>query len=164
MRFEACLFVVHHLDSQQGEHRIYERGSHCRRRCRKYAGGFIWRSQRRREGERVEKDHPIETAADSRPLTLIFRLRIKMPATKIPIVKKRTKAFIRHHADRYDRLSRSSWRKPKGIDSCVRRRFKGRPSMPKIGYGSNKKTRHMMPNGYRRLVVSNPRDVDLLLM
>lgn len=87
-----------------------------------------------------------------------------MPATKIPIVKKRTKKFIRHHADRYDRIARSSWRKPKGIDSCVRRRFKGRPSMPKIGYGSNKKTRHLMPNGYRRLVVSNPRDVDLLLM
>lgn len=51
-----------------------------------------------------------------------------------------------------------------GIDSCVRRRFKGKISMPTIGYGSNKKTRHLMPNGYRRLVVSNPRDVDLLLM
>lgn len=36
--------------------------------------------------------------------------------------------------------------------------------MVSIGYGSNKKTRHMMPNGLRRLVVSNPRDVDLLLM
>ena len=36
--------------------------------------------------------------------------------------------------------------------------------MPKIGYGSNKKTRHLMPNGYRRLVVSNVRDMDLLLM
>lgn len=36
--------------------------------------------------------------------------------------------------------------------------------MPKIGYGSNKKTRHLMPNGYRRLVVSNARDLDLLLM
>ncbi|UZJ55914.1 hypothetical protein CBS101457_005234 [Exobasidium rhododendri] len=87
-----------------------------------------------------------------------------MPATKVPIVKKRTKAFKRHHSDRYDRLSRSTWRKPKGIDSCVRRRFRGRPSMPKIGYGSNKKTRHLMPNGYRRLVVSNPKDVELLLM
>ncbi|PWN20653.1 ribosomal protein L32e [Microstroma glucosiphilum] len=36
--------------------------------------------------------------------------------------------------------------------------------MCSIGYGSNKKTRHMMPNGLRRLVVSNTRDVDLLLM
>ncbi|KAN0065755.1 60S ribosomal protein L32 [Thecaphora frezii] len=86
-----------------------------------------------------------------------------MAATKIPIVKKRTKAFKRHHSDRYDRVG-ESWRKPKGIDSAVRRRFKGQIAMPKIGYGSNKKTRHLMPNGYRRFVVSNVRDVELLLM
>lgn len=86
-----------------------------------------------------------------------------MAATKIPIVKKRTKKFARFQSDRFARVS-ESWRKPKGIDSCIRRRFKGRASMPKIGYGSNKKTRHLMPNGYRRLVVSNPKDVELLLM
>ncbi|EPQ31107.1 uncharacterized protein PFL1_01296 [Pseudozyma flocculosa PF-1] len=86
-----------------------------------------------------------------------------MAATKIPIVKKRTKAFKRHHSDRYHRVG-ESWRKPKGIDSCVRRRFRGTIAMPKIGYGSNKKTRHLMPNGYRRFVVSNVKDVELLLM
>ncbi|MCO5610071.1 hypothetical protein L7F22_064306 [Adiantum nelumboides] len=86
-----------------------------------------------------------------------------MAATRIPIVKKRTKKFARHQSDRFKCVG-ESWRKPKGIDSCVRRRFKGKISMPSIGYGSNKKTRHLMPNGYRRLVVSNPRDVDLLLM
>ena len=46
----------------------------------------------------------------------------------------------------------------------MRRRFKGTVRMPKIGYGSNKKTRHIMPNGYRRLVVKNVKDVELLLM
>lgn len=92
-----------------------------------------------------------------------FLCRVKMPATKIPIVKKRTKKFNRHQSDRFKTVA-PSWRKPKGIDNCVRRRFKGKAAMPKIGYGSNKKTRHLMPNGYRRLVVSNPRDVELLLM
>ncbi len=41
-----------------------------------------------------------------------------------------------------------SWRRPKGIDSRVRRKFKGCGIiMPNIGYGSNKKTRHLMPTG-----------------
>lgn len=86
-----------------------------------------------------------------------------MPAAKIPIVKKRTKRFSRYQSDRFKRVD-PSWRKPTGIDSAIRRRFKGKPAMPKIGYGSNKKTRHIMPNGYRRFVVANVKDVELLLM
>jgi hypothetical protein len=37
-------------------------------------------------------------------------------------------------------------------------------SNSQIGFGSNKKTRHMMPSGHKAFLVSNPRDVDLLLM
>ncbi|KAK0722542.1 putative DnaJ protein like protein xdj1 [Lasiosphaeria miniovina] len=81
----------------------------------------------------------------------------------VPIVKKRTKRFMRHQSDRFKCLD-ASWRKPKGIDNRVRRRFKGTLAMPSIGYGSNKKTRHMMPSGHKAFVVSNVRDVDLLLM
>lgn len=33
-----------------------------------------------------------------------------------------------------------------------------------IGFGSNKKTRHMMPSGHKAFLVSNVRDVELLLM
>ncbi|KAF5846410.1 hypothetical protein GGP41_003786 [Bipolaris sorokiniana] len=99
----------------------------------------------------------------------------------VPIVKKHTKRFNRHQSDRFKCVD-PSWRKPKGIDNAVRRRFKGRAAMPKIGYGSNKKTRHMMPSGHKAFVVNNGRlhvdcrsnygrklttpvaDVDLLLM
>lgn len=36
--------------------------------------------------------------------------------------------------------------------------------MPSIGYGSNKRTRHMMPNGLKAVVVSNLKDLELLMM
>merc|ERR1711911_67062 len=45
------------------------------------------------------------------------------PLVKPDIVKKRTKKFIRHQSDRYGKV-KSNWRKPKGIDNRVRKRFK----------------------------------------
>ncbi|KAL4770089.1 hypothetical protein BDW60DRAFT_209494 [Aspergillus nidulans var. acristatus] len=81
----------------------------------------------------------------------------------VPIVKKRTKRFTRHQSDRFKCVP-ESWRKPKGIDNRVRRRFKSNIPMPSIGYGSNKKTKHMMPSGHKAFLVHNVKDVELLLM
>jgi ribosomal protein L32E len=36
--------------------------------------------------------------------------------------------------------------------------------MPKIGYGSNKKTRHMIPSGHKEFLVHNLSELELLLM
>lgn len=36
--------------------------------------------------------------------------------------------------------------------------------MPKIGYGSNKTTRHVLPTGFRKFVVSNVKELALLMM
>ncbi|RXG49360.1 hypothetical protein VDGE_05698 [Verticillium dahliae] len=90
---------------------------------------------------------------------------VKMVAAKkhVPIVKKRTKRFERHQSDRFMRVD-PSWRKPKGIDNRVRRRFRGTAPMPSIGYGSNKKTKYMMPSGHKAFLVNNVSDVELLLM
>merc|ERR1711988_173635 len=79
------------------------------------------------------------------------------------IVKKRTKKFIRHQSDRYVKVT-ASWRKPKGIDNRVRRRFKGQFLMPNIGYGSNKKTKHICPDGYKKFLVHNVKELEVLMM
>ncbi|XP_050685357.1 60S ribosomal protein L32-like [Leptidea sinapis] len=79
------------------------------------------------------------------------------------IVKKRTERFIRHQTDRYDKFKRN-WRKPRGIDNRVRRHFKGQYLMPSIGYGSNKKTCHMLSNGFKKVLVHNVKELDILMM
>ena len=85
------------------------------------------------------------------------------PADKRKIVKKRTKKFTRFQADRFKRMN-PAWRKPRGIDGRVRRRFKGSTLCPKIGYGSDKKTRFRLKNGFYKFVVRCPADLEMLLM
>ncbi|KAI6654715.1 Ribosomal protein L32 [Oopsacas minuta] len=85
------------------------------------------------------------------------------PLNRRKIVKKRTKKFIRHQSDRYKKIT-EVWRKPKGIDNRVRRRFKGQFKMPKIGYGSNRKTRHLHPDHMYHFLVHNVRELEVLLM
>uniref|UniRef100_A0A1B6C534 60S ribosomal protein L32 n=1 Tax=Clastoptera arizonana TaxID=38151 RepID=A0A1B6C534_9HEMI len=85
------------------------------------------------------------------------------PVYRPNILKKRTKRFIRHQSDRYIKL-KQNWRKPKGIDNRVRRRFKGQFLMPSIGYGSKKNTKHMLPTAFRKVLVHNVKELEVLMM
>ena len=86
------------------------------------------------------------------------------PLEKRKSIKKHSKKFIRHQQDRYNGKLKLTWRKPKGIDNRVRRRFKGQIAMPKIGYGTNHKTAHVLPNGFKKFLVSNVEELNVLLM
>jgi large subunit ribosomal protein L32e len=86
------------------------------------------------------------------------------PLTRPKIVKKRSKSFVRHQGTQFTRLSKTGWRKQKGIDSRVRRRFKGTIPQPSIGYGTDKKTRNLLPNGFYKFVVHNAKELEMLLM
>uniref|UniRef100_A0A8C5JWC5 60S ribosomal protein L32 n=1 Tax=Jaculus jaculus TaxID=51337 RepID=A0A8C5JWC5_JACJA len=85
------------------------------------------------------------------------------PLVKPKIAKKRTKKFIRHQSDRYVKI-KHNWQKPRGIDNRVQRRFKGQNLMPNIGYGSNKKTKHVLPSGFRKFPVHSIKELEALPM
>jgi large subunit ribosomal protein L32e len=46
----------------------------------------------------------------------------------------------------------------------VRRRFRGKQAEPTIGNKQEAKTRHILPNGFKKFLISNEKDVELLLM
>ncbi|GMQ09914.1 hypothetical protein CsSME_00053124 [Camellia sinensis var. sinensis] len=46
----------------------------------------------------------------------------------------------------------------------VRRKFKGCVLMPNIGYGSDKKTRNYPPNGFKKFLVHNVKEREILMM
>merc|ERR1711879_1141605 len=75
-----------------------------------------------------------------------------------------SKASLTKTKGNYFAKLRTGWRKPKGIDNRARQKFRGTTIMPKIGYGSAKKTRHMLPNGFYKFKVQQISDLEMLLM
>jgi large subunit ribosomal protein L32e len=60
--------------------------------------------------------------------------------------------FRRQESWRYKRV-KEGWRRPRGIDSKMRKKVKGWPRSPEVGYRSPKETRGLHPSGYEEILV-----------
>ena len=84
------------------------------------------------------------------------------PAEHKDIIKKKTKKFNRIQSDIFVRV-KSSWRRCRGIDSRLRRKERGTPIHPSCGFGSDKETKYMLPDGFKPCIVHNVADLEPLV-
>ena len=80
-------------------------------------------------------------------------------ATRAAQMKKQPK-FRRQEWFRYYRLSRTGWRKPKGLQSKQRLNMKYRTPMARVGYGKISSVRGLHSSGFEDILVNNPTDLD----
>jgi len=74
-------------------------------------------------------------------------------------MKSRKPDFIRQESWRYVRV-KESWRRPRGIDSKMRLKKKGKPLSPNIGYKVPSLVRGRHPSGFIEVLVNNPKELD----
>ena len=86
------------------------------------------------------------------------------PLQRIKKVIKRTKRFTRFQSDKFPGKIRDSYRKPRGIDNRMKRQFKGNKPLVKVGYGTKCEHKHILPNGFKKFLIRNEKDIEVLLM
>jgi len=81
------------------------------------------------------------------------------PQKKRQPSKSKKPKFKRQESWRYKRV-KENWRKPRGIDSKMRKKVKGWPLSPKAGYRNPKKIRGLHPSGYVEVRVQTLEDLN----
>ncbi|MEO2154815.1 MAG: 50S ribosomal protein L32e [Nanoarchaeota archaeon] len=77
------------------------------------------------------------------------------------LLKKKMPSFVRFNPSHLKRLD-ESWRKPKGGDSKVRKKKKGKPRMPTVGFRVPKEVRGLLRDGTKPVIVHNVKELEQL--
>lgn len=75
------------------------------------------------------------------------------------VQKSKLPDFARQESWRYKRV-KSSWRRPRGRDSRMRKKDAGWPKSVEIGYRTPKKIRGFHSSGFEEVIVNNPKDLE----
>ena len=95
----------------------------------------------------------------------MVRKKPKLSEEEIRLLKlreemnRRRPEFIRQESWRYVRV-KESWRRPRGIDSKMRLKKKGKPPLVSIGYRNPKLVRGLHPTGFKEVIVYNVKDLE----
>lgn len=85
----------------------------------------------------------------------LLRLRAKL--------KRKKPKFLRQEWWRFDKFKNDpKWRKPKGTDSKMRMKLKGKARSPSIGWSSPRVVRGLHPSGYEDVLVHNVKELEML--
>lgn len=74
-------------------------------------------------------------------------------------IKNKKPKFRAEESWRYKRV-KENWRKARGIDSKMRRKVKGWPRTPTVGYRGPKNARYLHPSGFVEVLVHNVDDLE----
>ncbi|MCL4356021.1 MAG: 50S ribosomal protein L32e [Nitrososphaerota archaeon] len=88
--------------------------------------------------------------------------RLKSLVAKRKEVSDSRPAFVRQESWRYVRIH-PEWRKPKGVDSKMRRQDKGWPPLVRVGYRGPAAARGLHPSGHFEVIVYRPGDLATLV-
>jgi len=76
-------------------------------------------------------------------------------------IKGKKPEFLRQEWWRYPKFRNNpKWRRPKGIDSKMRLKRRGKPRSPSIGWSSPRLVRGLHPSGYEEVLVHNVRELE----
>lgn len=88
--------------------------------------------------------------------------RLKELVAKRKQVAETRPEFLRQESWRYVRIH-PEWRKPKGVDSKMRRQDKGWPALVRVGYRGPVEGRGLHPSGHYEVLVHRPDDLEGLV-
>ncbi|MCA6213219.1 50S ribosomal protein L32e [Thermococcus bergensis] len=85
----------------------------------------------------------------------LLRIRAKL--------KRKKPKFLRQEWWRFPKFKNDpKWRRPKGTDSKMRLKLKGKARSPSIGWSSPRAVRGLHPSGYEEVLVHNVKELETI--